>query len=268
MPLVVECRCRQRFSVPDKLRGAVARCPACGSPITISAGPPAPKTKLADKPHGTATQQFLRSPFWFFLHGVRLADYQPGQTPPATRTAQNRILAGLALVVLGLGLLTFIVALIRFGLVLGFAIPLMGLAIAFVPFLFGFYFFATGLWGSQLLMMSRRGRGVRYLFGDHGARWFFIAVGCAALLIGFLIQLTFLGGAIFGRDPDRDRNTPTQVVDDPRHRRTVPALQGAEADRVREEIIEEFRKANAEVLQDPEVAAEFEKSLHERFPDR
>jgi hypothetical protein len=172
------------------------------------------------------------------------------------------------LLVIGLATVTFLIAAVRFGFGLGLLMAVMGLGIAFVPLLFGFYFVATGLLESSILMMSRRGRGVRYLFGDQGARWFFIGAGCCALLIGLTIQLAFVAGAAIGKDPNRNRNAPAQVVDDPRHHRVIPALQGAAADQAREQLIEEFRKANADLLQDPEVAAEFEKSLRERFPDR
>jgi hypothetical protein len=58
------------------------------------------------------------------------------------------------------------------------------------------------------------------------------------------------------------------AADNRPHHIQIAAPQGAAADKAREDFIEEFRRANAEVLQDPEVAAEFEKSLRERFPDR
>ena len=276
MPLLVECRCRQRFSAAEHLQGTVVPCPACGAPISVAVAPGSASQAATSpfaagpppNPHGTAWQQFARNPFWYFLHGVDVAEYQPGQTPPATRQAQKLLLAGLTLVVLGLALLTFLIATVRFGAWLGFLMTLMGLGIAFVPLLFGFYFLAAGLLESDLLMMSRKGRGVRYMFGDQGARWFFIICGCPALLIGLGIQLAFVAGAAIGRDPKRDRNAPAQVADDPRHHFERPALQGAEADRIREQRIEEHRREFADILKDPEMAAEFEKSLREQFPDR
>jgi hypothetical protein len=270
MPFLVECRCRQRFSAADHLAGAVVSCPACGAPIQVGAAPAAAGLSTAPppNPHGTSWQQFRRNPFWYFLHGVDVAEYQAGQTPPATRGARKLILLSLALVVLGLAILTFLIAAVRFGLGFGFLFMLFGLGVAFVPLLFGFYFFAAGLLESQILMMSRRGRGVRYLFGDQGARWFFLVMGCLALAIGLVIQLGFVAGAAIGKDPNRNRNAPPQAADNRRHHIQIAAPQGAAADKAREELIEEFRRANAKVLQDPEVAAEFEKSLRERFPER
>jgi hypothetical protein len=270
MPLVVECRCRQRFSAADHLVGTVAACPACGSPITIVAPPAAnvpPASGPLPNPHGTASQQLRQNPFWFFLRGVEMPEHQAAPTTHRARTVRTFVLAGLGLTVFSLAMLTFLIATARFGLALGAGMPLMGLGVAFVPLLFGFYFLATALFESQLLMMSRRGRGVRYLFGDQGARWFFIAVACPALLIGLGIQLVFLAGAIFGRDPDRKRNAPAAAAD-PQHEFHRPALPAAEAERLREEMIEEHRRRFADILKDPEMAAEFEKSLQEQFPDR
>jgi hypothetical protein len=275
MAIVVECHCRHRFSAADSLQGTFVACPGCGAPIMVAA-PPA-RVPVAAGPfsagtqpntHRTAWQQFTRNPFWFFLHGVDLAEYQRTQTPPATRKVQKLFLAGLALVVLGLALLTFLIATVRFGIWLGLGMSLMGLGVAFVPLLFGFYFVAAGLLESNLLMLSRNGRGVRYLFGDQGARWFFIISGCPALLIGLLIQLGFVAGAAIGHDPKRAHNAPAQVTDDPRHHFERPALEGAEADRILEQRIEEHRREFADILKDPEMAAEFEKSLRERLPNR
>lgn len=246
-------------------------CPACGSPIQIAAAAPSAVPFAAGprpNPHGTAWQQFSRNPFWYLLHGVDVAEYQPAPTSPGTRSVQKSILVGLALVVLGLATVTFLIGAARFGLWFAFTFMLFGLAVAFVPLLFGFYFVAAGLLESNLLMMSRKGRGVRYLLGDQGARWFFIVCGCPALLIGFLIQLAFVAGAAIGDDPDRDRNAPAPVAADPRHEFHRPALQGAEAERIREQRIEEHRREFADILSDPEMAAEFEKSLREQFPDR
>jgi hypothetical protein len=270
MPLIVECRCRQRFSAPDHLLRTVIPCPACGAPISIVAPPASVPFASAPphNPHGTTSQQFRRNPFWYFLRGVETAEYQPGQTSPAARTAQKLVLASLAMLVLGLSLLTFSIATVRFGLGLGFLMAVMGLGMAFVPLLFGFYFLTAGLLEWQFLMMSRKGRGVRYLFGDQGARWFFIAVACPALLIGLGIQVVVLAGAILGRDPNRDRHAPAQFAADPEHEFHRPALQGAEAERIREQRIEEHRREFADILKDPEMAAEFEKSLREQFPDR
>lgn len=276
MAIVIECRCRHRFSAADQLLGTFIPCPVCGAPILVAAPPAsvpfaAGPFSAGTQPNtpGTAWQQFTRNPFWYFLHGVDLAEYQPAQTPPATRKAQKLFLAGLALVVLGLALLTFLIATVRFGVWLGLLMTLMCLGVAFVPLLFGFYFVTAGLLEWDLLMLSRKGRGVRYLFGDQGARWFFIISGCPALLIGLLIQLGFVAGAAIGDDPKRGaRKAPAQVTDDTRHHFERPALKGAEADRILEQRIEEHRREFADILKDPEVAAEFEKSLRERFPNR
>src|SRR6187399_2125295 len=105
MAIVVECRCRHRFSAADHLLGTFVACPVCGAPI-MAAAPPAGvpfstgsfSSGTQPNTHGTAWQQFTRNPFWYFLHGVDLAEYQTAQTPPATRKAQKMFLAGLALV--------------------------------------------------------------------------------------------------------------------------------------------------------------------------
>jgi hypothetical protein len=265
MPLLVECRCRQRFSAADHLAGTVVACPACGSPIHVAAPPPTSPPFAAGprpNPHGTAWQQFTRNPFWYFLRGVDVAEYQPGQTPPATHRAQKLILASLALVVLGLALLTFVIATVRFGPWLGLLMTLMGLGVAFVPLLFGFYFVAAGLLESNLLMMSRRGRGVRYLFGDRGARWFFIVCGCPALLIGFLIQLAFVAGAAIGKDPDRHRNPPAQFMAQPAAE--LPPKPVVLDRRTREQEAEKFKRENPDLYRDhPEVAASLEYTIRE-----
>jgi hypothetical protein len=252
------------------LLGSVVACPACGAPISVAAAPPAsvPFATAPPNPHGTATQQFRANPFWFFLRGVEMPEYQAGPASACARSMRKLVLASLALAVLLLALFTFLIATARFGPWHGFLMAAMGLGIAFVPLLFGFYFLATALLESQLLMMSRRGRGVRYLFGDLGARWFFIAVACPALLIGLGIQLVVLAGAVFGRDPNANRNAPAHLAADPQHEFHRPALQGAEAERIREQRIEEHRREFADILSDPEMAAEFEKSLREQFPDR
>jgi hypothetical protein len=270
MPIVVECRCRQRFSAENHLQGTFVGCPCCGAPVMVAAPPASVHFVAGTEPnkHGTAWQQFTRNPFWFFLHGIDLSEYQPTQTSPATRKTQKTIFVGLVLVVLGLALLTFLIATIRFGVLLGLGMSLMGLGVAFVPLLFGFYFVAAGLFESNLLMRSRRGRSVRYVFGDQGARWFFIICGCPALLIGLLIQLGFVAGAAIGHDPKRVRNAPAQIADDRQHHFERPGLKGPEADRILEQRIEEHRREFADILKDPEMAAEFEKSLRERFPDR
>ncbi|HEX5106133.1 MAG TPA: phage holin family protein [Pirellulaceae bacterium] len=248
-------------------------CPTCGSPITV-AGPRPAGTPFAThpapppNPHGTASQQFRRNPFWYVFHGVEMPQYQAGCTPRATRRTQKRMLAGLGVVVLGLALLTFAIAAARFGLWFGLGFMFFGLGVAFVPLLFGFYFVAAGLLESDLLMMSRKGRGVRYLFGDQGARWFFIIAGCPMLLIGLMIQLGFVAGAAIGRDPNRNRNAPVQAADDRPQHVPLDAAQAAANDRARKQMIEDFRRENADLLQNPEVAAEFEKKLREQFPDR
>lgn len=269
MPQVVECRCRQRFNAADSLVGSVVPCPACGAPITIpAASPTIPANSPPSNPHGAASEQFRRDPFWYLLHGVDVAAYQPGQTSAATLRAQKFLLLGLAMVVPGLAILTLLIATARFGLAVGAMMALASLGVAFVPLLFGFYFLTTGLLESQVLMMSRRGRGVRYLFGDQGARWFFIICGLPALVIGLVIQLAFVAGAAIGRDPNRNRNAPAQLDNDAGHQLVIPAPQGAAADRARQELLDEMRKANAEVLKDPAVAAEFEKSIRDRLGDR
>jgi hypothetical protein len=216
-------------------------------------------------PHGTAWQQFRRNPFWYFLHGVDVAEYQAAPTAPATHKAYKLILAGLALVILGLALLTFLIAAFRFGLWFAFTFMLFGLAVAFVPLLFGFYFVAAGLLESNLLMMSRKGRGVRYLLGDQGARWFFIICGCPALLIGLGIQLAFVAGAAIGEDPDRNRNAPPLAI-------ALPAVDLANEPpkpvvldrRIREREAEKFKRENADLYRDhPEIAASLEYSIRE-----
>lgn len=265
MPIVVECRCRQRFSAADSLAGSFVACPACGSPIAVAAAPAiaAPPPVYAappPNPHGTAGQQFRRNPFWYLLHGVDVADCQPAPTPPATRKAQKLILASLALVVLGLALLTFLIGAVRFGLGFAFGFMLFGLGVAFVPLVFGFYFLAAGLLEWQILMMSRKGRGVRYLFGDQGARWFFIIGGCPAILIGFLIQLAFVAGAAIGDDPNRDRNAPAQMAADPVE--DPPPKPLVLDRRAREQSAQKFRRENAELYRDhPEIAASLEETI-------
>jgi hypothetical protein len=141
------------------LVGTVAPCPACGSPITIAAGSPA-VAPLAELPHavtppippGTATAQFRRNPFWYLLHGVDMAAYQAGRVPHTTRRMHRLLLVGLAMIVLGLALLTFLIATIRFGIGLKHMMALLGLGIAFVPLLFGFYYLTAGLLEWQVLI--------------------------------------------------------------------------------------------------------------------
>src|SRR5581483_12488548 len=41
MPVVVSCRCGQRFAAQDHLVGRQVPCPACGNPLAIAAGPSA-----------------------------------------------------------------------------------------------------------------------------------------------------------------------------------------------------------------------------------
>jgi len=268
MPFLVECRCRQRFSAANHLAGTVVACPACGSPINVAAAPPLAVPFAAGprpNPHGTAWQQFSRNPFWYFLHGVDVAEYQAAPTAPATRTAHKIILASLALAILGLALLTFLIAAFRFGLWFAFTFMVFGLAVAFVPLLFGFYFVAAALLESNILMMSRKGRGIRYLFGDQGARWFFIILGCPALLIGLGIQLAFVAGAAIGRDLNRHRHAPAPVAAepaaDPANEPPKPFVLDR---RTREREAEKFKGENAVLYRDhPEIAASLEYAIRE-----
>ncbi|MCI0362105.1 MAG: DUF1559 domain-containing protein [Planctomycetaceae bacterium] len=54
MPVVVSCRCGQRFQAPDHLAGKTVPCPACGQPLSIGSASAAAAPAAAQKPRPPA----------------------------------------------------------------------------------------------------------------------------------------------------------------------------------------------------------------------